>query len=41
MDPRQVCVNCGYQPCRCPWYHEDDRYDIHYDELMEIMYEEA
>lgn len=40
MSSHDVCVNCGYQPCRCPWYPEDDKYDIYYDELMEATHGE-
>lgn len=28
-----VCVLCGYRPCRCPFYAEDDKYEIAYDEM--------
>lgn len=28
-----TCVNCGYRPCRCPFYAEDDKYEIAYDEM--------
>ena len=31
-----VCVRCGYRPCRCPFYSEDDKYDIVYDEVYMI-----
>lgn len=27
-----ACVLCGYRPCRCPYYAEDDIYEIMYDE---------
>lgn len=34
-------VNYGYLPCRYPWYSEDDKSNIQYDELTKAMYEEA
>ncbi len=30
-----VCVFCVYRPCRCPFYAEDDRYEIGYDDFFE------
>ncbi|MGD9778535.1 hypothetical protein [Methanomethylovorans sp.] len=27
-----TCVFCGHRPCRCPFYAEDDKYEIAYDE---------
>ena len=33
---RDAFFLCGYRPCRCPFYAEDDKYDVYYDHLMEI-----
>ncbi len=28
----EACVLCGHRPCRCPFWADDDKYEIMYDE---------